>query len=569
MKQLEEMLNQLDGKSYKGYKSTQGTYRFHNYTLMIDYVQGDPFAAPSRIRISIPFEKRNIKKEWQETRTRKIYAEDAIARKAAEEISRLNYRIKGSGKSGIIAIDAPGQEILKRTAVELKKKETVLCFSIGLPANGRRINGKEAHKLFFRAIPRIIEQSFFNLNDARLEEAAKLADQHDTIKAELKKNDWVAFVANGAILPRKSGISDKPMKGAVPFHSPAENEVSISLPHREEPLAGMAIKRGITLIVGGGYHGKSTLLQAIERGVYPHIQGDGREYVLTDDTAMKVRAEDGRQVTNVNISPFINQLPHGQDTSQFTTENASGSTSQAANVMEALEAGAVTLLIDEDTSATNFMIRDTRMQELVAKEKEPITPFIDKVKQMNDQLDISTILVMGGSGDYFDVADQVILMDHYLPYDVTAEAKAIADKYPTDREKEGGEEFGKVPERAFLSNTIQAQAGKRLKVQAKGKHLILMGKSEILLPDVEQLVDASQTRMIAEIIRFVDQKKLLQSDLSFSELLDRLEKQIEEAGLGSFTPFPNQHPGDLAKPRRLEVAAAFNRLRTAVVKDLS
>lgn len=569
MKQLEEKLNQLDGKSYKGYKSIQGKYEFDNYALMIDYVQGDPFAAPSRIRVSIPFEQRKMKPEWQKTSSRKIYAEDAIARKTAEEIYKLNYRIKGSGKSGLIAIDAPGQEVLERTAVSLKEKETVFCFSVGLPANGRRINGKEAQKLFFRAIPNIIEQAFYKLDDSRIDEATQLADQHDAIKEALRKNDWVAFVANGAILPRKSGISDMPMKEAVPFQSPADNEVSISVPHREEPLKGMAIKQGITLIVGGGYHGKSTLLQAIERGVYPHVQGDGREYVLTDPNAMKVRAEDGRQVTNVNISPFINHLPHAQDTSQFTTENASGSTSQAANVMEALEAGANTLLIDEDTSATNFMIRDSRMQELVAKEKEPITPFIDKVKQMKDQLNISTVLVMGGSGDYFDMADQVILMDHYLPYNVTAEAKKIADKYPTDRETEGGKEFGTISERAFLPKTIQAQAGKKLKVQAKGKALILMGKTEILLSNVEQLVDTSQTRMIAEIIRFIDQKNLLRPDLPLSDLLDQTEQQIEQSGMASFTPFPNQHPGDLARPRRLEIAAAFNRMRTAIVKDLS
>lgn len=569
MKQLEKLLSQLDGKSYKGYKSIQGKYRFEHYELLIDYVQGDPFAAPSKIRVSIPFQQRSMKPEWRKTPSRKVYVEDAVARKTAEEIIKLNYRIKGSGKSGIISIDTPGQEVLDRTAVSLQENKTVICLSIGLPANGRRINGKEAHKLFFRAIPNIIEQAFFKLDDSRLDEAMCLADQHEAIKAELQNNDWIAFVANGSILPRKSGISDKPMKNAVPFQSPPENEVSISIPHREEPLKGMAVKSGITLIVGGGYHGKSTLLEAMERGVYPHIKGDGREYILTNASAMKVRAEDGRQVTNVNISPFINQLPHGQTTNQFTTENASGSTSQAANVVEALEAGAKTLLIDEDTSATNFMIRDFRMQELVAKEKEPITPFIDKVKQMKEQLQISTVLVMGGSGDYFDVADQVILMDHYLPYNVTEEARRIAKKHPTEREAEGGQEFGSIPKRAFLPGSIQAQAGKKLKIQAKGRTTIIMGRNDILLPDVEQLVDASQTRMIAEIIRFIDQKKVLNEKLPLTDLLDQIEQQIETSGLASFAAFSDQHPGDLARPRRLEIAAALNRMRTAYVKDLS
>ena len=101
----------------------------------------------------------------------------------------------------------------------------------------------------------------------------------------------------------------------------------------------MGIRKGITLIVGGGYHGKSTLLKALEAGVYNHIAGDGREFVITDDTAFKLRAEDGRSITGVDISPFIKNLPNKKDTVHFSTEDASGSTSQAANLMEALESG--------------------------------------------------------------------------------------------------------------------------------------------------------------------------------------------------------------------------------------
>lgn len=568
MKKLQQHLKQIDGKSYKAYKQIQGTYSFERYDLMIDYVQGDPFAAPSKIRIRIPESERRISPEWKQDARRKYYAEDQITRAVAKTIHKTQTSVKGSGKSGMVAIDQPGQEILERTSVSLNAEDMTVCLTVGLPANGRRINGKQAEKLFFSILPEIMNQSVFAIKDKTIESVCQLADQHQTILDEMKKNDWISFVADGAILPRESGISQRPMRDAVPFESPESNRVTIDLPHRDEPITGMALKRGIVLIVGGGYHGKSTLLNAMERGVYPHIEGDGREYVLTDPSAVKVRAEDGRQVSTVDISPFIKNLPHGTDTTRFSTENASGSTSQAANVIEALEAGASSLLIDEDTSATNFMIRDERMQELVVKEKEPITPFIDKIKQMRDELGVSTILVMGGSGDYFHVADDVIMMDQYLPHNVTEKAKQIASKYPNGRMESDDDAFGAVPKRSFLPQSLQTRKGKKEKVQAKGMHKILMGREDIALNHVEQLVDASQTRMIADLLLHIDKKGVLKRGNSLHELLDMIEHQLDQEGLASFAPFKDQHPGELARPRRFEIAATLNRIRTAKVKDI-
>ncbi|MGI8317152.1 ABC-ATPase domain-containing protein [Halobacillus mangrovi] len=568
MKKLQQQLKQIDGKSYKGYKQIQGKYSFADFELFIDYVQGDPFAAPSKIRVRIPSEKRSVQSSWKETSRRKVYTEDRLTRAVARSVNKNHIQVKGSGKSGMVAIDQPGQEILERTAVSLNHQDVTVCLTVGLPANGRRINGKEAEKLFFKVIPEVVKDSVFAIKDEELEKACELADQHEAIEKKMKENDWISFIADGSILPRESGISDRPMKNAVPFKSPEENRVSFSIPHKEEPITGMALEKGIVLIVGGGYHGKSTLLNAMERGVYPHIRGDGREYVITDPQAVKVRAEDGRQVTNVDISPFIKNLPHGADTTQFSTENASGSTSQAANVIEALEADAHTLLIDEDTSATNFMIRDERMQELVVKEKEPITPFIDKIKQMRDDLDVSTILVMGGSGDYFNVADDVIMMDQYVPHNVTEKAKEIAERYPSQRTAMSEQEFGAIPKRSFLPASLQTRRGKKEKVQAKGKTTIIMGRTDIDLDGVEQLVDPSQTRLIADLIMHLDKKGILKEEQSLSQLLENIEQQIDTKGLAAFAPFKDQHPGELARPRRFEIAATLNRIRTAKVKDI-
>ncbi|WP_117170757.1 ABC-ATPase domain-containing protein [Paraliobacillus sediminis] len=561
MKQLEEKLQQIDGKGYKAYKSIHGRYSFHRFELCVDYVQGDPYATPSKVRIIIPTAYRKIRSDWKEDRNRKIYVEDMIARSVAKSIAQNTLDNRNS-----IVIDEPGQEILERTAVALDGEHVTICLTVSLPANGRRINGKEAKYLFFEMMPRVLAGSIFTIKDEELEEAVKLSDQHQAIRAEMMKNNWISFVADDAILPRENGISNRPLMNAVPFKSPVANRVKIELPHRKEAISGLAISKGITLIVGGGYHGKSTLLQAMERGVYHHIKGDGREYVLTDPAAVKVRAEDGRKVSGVNISAFINQLPHQQYTTKFTTDNASGSTSQATNIMEALEAGANTLLIDEDTSATNFMIRDRRMQELVAKEKEPITPFIDKVKQLKDQLGISTIFVMGGSGDYFDVADQIIMMDEYVPENVTKAAKEIASKYPANRIETNETDFGDVSSRILLQSSIKPFKGKKSKVQAKGLSTIIIGETTIQLDYLEQLVDSSQTSMIAMIIRYLDKNQILKNELTIAHLLEKIEMQFETEGLASFAPYPNKHPGELARPRRFEIAAALNRMRTAKVK---
>jgi predicted ABC-class ATPase len=564
MNTLIRQLKQIDNKGYKAYKSVQGHYKFQDFDLYIDYVQGDPFASPSKIRIVVPEKTRAIKKEWLKTKSRKIAAADAFARSVGKSVQHQRFSIQGSGKSGMILFDAPGQEVMERSAVQLNPETIIVCMSVGLPANGRKINGREAEKLFINAIPAIMKSSILAIQDDEVEDAVKLADQQETIRKTMKENDWIAFIANGSILPRGSGVSNFPLKNAVAFQSPKENETEVKVPHQEEPIKGMAVKKGITLIVGGGYHGKSTLLQAIERGVYSHTRGDGREFVLTDQDAVKIRSEDGRQITGVNISPFISNLPHGKDTDVFSTENASGSTSQAANVMEALEAGATTLLIDEDTSATNFMIRDHRMQQLVTRDQEPITPFIDKVKQLSEHHDVSTVLVMGGSGDYFSVADTVIMMENYIPYNVTREANEIIKNDPVKREPLAEAYFGKITDRQFHQNTLQTKKGKRAKTQAKGLTKILMGKTEIIFDATEQLVDPSQTRMIAEIIQFLDKTEGLK-EKSLYELLNEIESRMDQHGLASFTGFKDQHPGDIARPRRYEIAAVLNRMRTAKV----
>jgi len=563
MQTLKNKLLQLDKKSYKAYKDLQGTsHQGNGWLLHIDYVQGDPFASPSRIRCEMSLRKANIKRDWIHLTSRRTALEDFITRQAAARIHQLDRNRKGTGKSGLIHIDRPGQEILPRSAVKVNEDKIELRLSVGLPAAGRTILGKEAVKLLCEDLPLLVLQTLKEFNESQLVAQLLLMDQQVAIRDYLNQHQYICFIANGSVLPRQTGISDRPLTGkqVIAFQSPSSLEIEIPLPHRE-PIKGMALRKGVHLIVGGGYHGKSTLLKAIERGVYHHIAGDGREFVITNETAMKIRAEDGRRVEKVNISPFISNLPFGKDTERFSTDDASGSTSQAANIIEAMEIGSEVLLVDEDTSATNFMIRDARMQALIAKEKEPITPFVDRVRQLYEEHGVSTILVLGGSGDYFDAADTVTMLDQYCPIDVTSEAKNIALKLKGKRVTEGGTSFGGINSRVLMPASFDAQKGNKEKIDAKGLHTILYGHTEIDLSFVEQLVDPSQTRAIADILRYIH-KNLVNGRSSLKEILDELYRRIHAEGLDAISRYPGKHPGDLALPRKMEVAAAINRMRT-------
>ncbi|WAA12712.1 ABC-ATPase domain-containing protein [Fervidibacillus halotolerans] len=569
MDRLKRKLKAIDGKGYKAYKEIQGTYKGNGFRLHIDYVQGDPFASPSRIRFVVQPLKKPLKNEWLDKRWRKIALEDFLARKLGEAIRNRQTSMRGrmgTGKSGLIAIDEPGQEMMMRTAVIAKRNEVEVRLSIGLPAAGRRILGKHAEMILCEEVPEILLKVIHQIQWKKLEEHIVTADRQQAIRGYLKREKCIAFVANGSILPRESGVSNRPLhrNKAVPFQSPPSLERSISLPDGTT-ISGMVIPEGVTLIVGGGYHGKSTLLKAIERGIYNHLPGDGREYVITEETACKIRAEDGRRVEKVNISPFISHLPFGKDTNRFSTDGASGSTSEAANIVEALEIGSRCLLIDEDTSATNFLVRDARMQQLVHKDKEPITPFIDRVRDLYEIHGVSSIIVLGGSGDYFDVADRVIMMDEYQPKDVTEEAHKIAKELNNRRQKEGKGEFSSSITRYPLPTSYESAIRGKEKLSVKGRSTILIGRSEIDLSAVEQLTDPSQTRAIAEMIRQLF-RNYFHNSFSLKDGIDRLYERIEREGLDIISPYRGQHPGDFALPRKYELAAAINRLRTLQVK---
>lgn len=578
--ELRQLLVSIDRKSYPAYKSTQGTYDFGSYVLSIDHVQGDPFASPSNVSISLTHQRAGYPAEAFISPWRKTAMEDYLVRQFHQEIARYHFKAKGSGKSGLIATSHPGPEILARTACECTEKGITARFEVGFPANGRTINSGELIKIFFDFLPKCIEQVFFfrNRKPAEVKAVIDLSDDQQYIRKQLIERNLVSFVADGAVLPRESGVSSRPMMGAgsVAFQSPPPLQVTMELPHRGT-ITGMGIPKGITLIVGGGYHGKSTLLKALEAGVYNHIAGDGREYVITDRTAMKLRAEDGRSVRNVDISLFINDLPNRKDTKSFSTEDASGSTSQAANVVEGMEAGSRVFLIDEDTSATNFMVRDDLMQKIISRDKEPITPFIERARDLYEKAGISTIMVAGSSGAYFYIADTIIQMDHYKPYDITESTRSYCAGYGAEpihsapnfslpakgRKLSGPQAKATAPAPASRGHYGRDSRGggrdDRIKTKVFGKDSLQVGKETVDMRFVEQLIDSEQTSALAQMLRYCVENQMLER-YPVAEVVAKLQDKIKKEGLTGLSSHAYGAMG-LCQPRSQEIFACLNRYR--------
>ncbi len=552
---LRRLLHSLDRRGYPAYRDITGSWLGSDFTLFVDHVQADPFATPSKLRIRIPQQVHRIPPELWSSPPRKYALEDFLLRTFALAV-RTGPRVGGTGRSGDIMVDAGGAEILPRSGCEITSHFLELRFRVGLPAAGRSILGREAAALLCDVLPHAVHATTWpRLDRARAQEWADLTEDHAYLQEQLLERRLIAFVRDGSILPRVSGVSQTPLREAVPFASPPELRVALPTLHHGT-VTGMGIPEGVTLITGGGFHGKTTLLEALQRGVYPHVPGDGREWVVTRFGAVKVRSEDGRAITGVDLRPFIHDLPGGKSTAYFSTQDASGSTSLAAAILEAIEMGAEALLIDEDTASTNLLVRDARMQALVRK--ETITPLVDRVKELHRLLSVSTLLVVGGSGDYLDVCDTVILMEDYRPRDATGPARDIARRLPTDRATAEIVHPLRITPRLPLPESFDPTRGRREKVRARGLRELVYGDDVIDLTALEQLVDDSQARAIGVLLRRL--RELSRQKLPLRELLDVAFQEVQQRGLYALEASP-----ELALPRPFEVAGAVNRLRSLMV----
>ena len=565
---LHQQLISLDGAGYGAYKKLLGRYAGDGFTLVIDRVQPDPYAAPSKIRMIISRSAAPLPGHLLDTPEQRTAVADFLTRD-------LHAQIGAASAQGVF-ITAPGQQVLPRTAAIIDEQSIELRMTTSLPAAGRRIKGRSAARLLCRSLPEILRRSALaeGFDEQALSDQVQLYEDQLALQKQLEQRGLIGFVGTGSILPRQAGDSDLPLQDAVPFITPESLLTHFTLPSGRT-VAGMGIPRGVTVIVGGGYHGKSTLLRALERGVHPHVGGDGREWVLTLPDAVTIRAEDGRAVTGTDISPFIRNLPSGADTRAFTTTNASGSTSQAANLAEALEIGTRAVLIDEDTSATNFMIRDEAMRALIPEAAEPITPFADRVLPLFRERGVSTVLVAGGSGAFFSLADHVIAMNAYVPEEVTERAREIAADSQTAASSTTAASSDEPDEPTtpqpyvFTSPTPRVPVAGALSPQdarkpprGRGADRVQLGREEIDLSLLAQLVEPAQTQAVALAIAQVAEE--LDGDTGLVEAVQRVTERIAAQGPEVLSGSPR---GDLAAPRAYEIHAAICRYRKLRVHE--
>lgn len=553
--ELISSLNRLDGRPYGSYKSLLGDWNYGEFTISFDRVQSDPYAPPTALRCLFDIAQAGIPEAAVATKEARLATSDFLLRSFEANIRRFT-------RPGTVTVVHTAAEILQRSACTITDSKVELRFQVNLPARGRTIMGRTAATIFDRDVPDIILETFDFIseevgedNSARLLKHVATYEDYVALQKILAEKNWLAFVADGSILPRRSGISQLPLEGALPFTSPDSVRETVTLPHAGE-VSGMVIHPGVTVIAGGGYHGKSTLLLALQRAVYPHVPGDGRELIATTPNAVKLRAGDGRFVCGVDISPFISHLPGGADTSNFNTENASGSSSQAAGIMEAIECGSPLILLDEDTSATNLLIRDERMRALISPDKEPITPLVDLVQAMYKHTGTSCVIVMGGSGTFLDEADRVLMLDNYVCSDVTEQAKKVAAEYP--RPRANVEEFAAPTPRVFARLWGHSD---RPRTKVLDSHRFILDKKTVDITDLEQVIDRGQTDALSWAVRGISEQEA-DGRRTIVEILKELEAKLDEEGLDALCAYGARNlPPFMVRPRIVDVAQALNRYR--------
>ncbi len=542
---LRSLLGRLDGRRYGAYKRLRGVVFSYDFGEGIfTRIQGDPYAPPSVMEVTIPPNVHRLPSRLLDEKNLTPLL-DYLARLLYSESVRLRERC-GTGNSGYLGIPRPGPCVLRRSCVEASGKSLIFRFFVGLPARGRRILGGRAAEILLDRVPELFKSIMFRLRRIEeVEERITLYLDQEYIRRWLYESDHIAFVGDGSILPRESSYSPKPLRGAIPFKAPEGLEVSLRLPSGRV-ITGMALPREFITITGGGYHGKTTLLKAIQEGIYNHVKGDGREYVIARRGTILVRAEDGRLVSHVDISSFIEKLPAGRDTSDFSSLCASGSTSMAASMSEAIEMDAEVILIDEDTSATNLLYKDEAMTRIIRE--EPIKPLSMQGEAMVSRCGIGIVAVAGASSALVSAADKVILMENYVPREITEEARRIAPPISVIEYK---------PPRKRVFYGIR---GLR-KVKLRGFKLIARyenGESfELDLSNNPRIVEKAQANLIAHIVASLRKPD---EPMYVSELVRWVNLTLRERG---FEAFVKPVTPDLALVDGIDVVWTLNRLRNA------
>ena len=560
---LRDKLLTVEGKPYAAYKALEGAYRFERFVLYLDHIQGDPLGSPSLLRVRVDQGEAQFPAELRSTRLRRVALEDYLARQWQDAIRKTT---RARSRPGGFSVDVGGQQILERTACRVAEDYVEIRGRVAMAADGRKPAGKVALAMFMEELPQLVEHTlFYAMQPApAVHRHVTGAEDADALRTQLRDRGLVAFFADDAVLPRDGG-NDRPLLShLVTFQAPEELRTTLHAPHRG-PVTGLGIPRGVTVILGGNFSGKSTLLRVLAVGVYQHIPGDGREYCVTIGDAVKVSADAGRRIEGVDLTPFVAALPTGDDLTRYRTNSAPETLSQTAGIMEALETGCSLLLLDEDTTTLPLLLRDQLWPRLVANGVDPVSPLVDVVRPLYEEHGVSTVLATSVSGEYIDVADTVIVMDKFRPRVVTSTAKAAVTNLgprPAPRK----DRFGRIPQRVPLPDSVSGLRGRKLRAELQGTRTVALGREVLQLDRIEQLVEATQAKTVGDVLVFAAEQSYLDGVRTLHEIIALVDEAIAQRSLDVLSPYSG-HPGDYALPRRHEIAAAFNRLRSLRVRD--
>ncbi len=576
MKKLKSLLYSISDEPYKKIQKLTGSFKFSDYVFEFIKIQGSPGANPGSIAtVKVSIEAGELPNQFLVSSQSRLAVADFMIRRFKQGIDQFAKQNRGKDGSGSFYTIELNQKMLERDSVLFSKNYIELRFIFSLPAKGTGgglFDAEQAWLMFKQELKAIVKYSLFykeydQATRILLNQFVDIQKKRQEIKHYMQLNSLCVFINNGALLPRQSGIDDRPATAIEMqnFQSPKTLQVDIPL-SGNQIIQGMAIKEGITCITGGGYHGKSTLLQAILAGVYAHIPGDGREFIVTREDAVFIRAEEGRSIRNVDISPFIGQLPNGITTQQFSSDNASGSTSQAASIVETIESGSRFLLFDEDSCATNFLVRDELVKKVLSSTNEPIKPLYSMVRSMWKKHGISIIFVTGGLGVFLQKADTCLLMDNYQCKDITAKVRKELGEIAEEKEMQldfsthrqlSVDNFNP----SYTNHRLKKQIAKRIKNLRNAPRQLEYGMDLINLEALPQIAEAPQLLSIGYCLLML--RKAMQEKANETQTIEYwlqwLYKQIEQKGLSSLQP---DYPGTLSLPRKYEVAAAINRIRT-------
>ena len=561
MKALYQKIRTLNGKNYGLYKSlADKPWDFGDFVLEFIHVQGDPYAPPSRVLLRSKLATLGYAPEWSSGFERRLALSDFLLRRLGGLVQE-----KYSGKDAAVVFDVAGPEMLVRNSLWIDNGELRACLQVRLPGDGRKIQAEAAAEILTMVMPDLVSAGLYcsKADEPAMQDHYRVLAERKEILAEMERRGLCAFVPDGAVLPRASGLSEMPLEGAVPFVAPEEMAVTLNACGRE--IRGMGIPKGISVITGGAFHGKSTLLQALTRAVYPHVPGDGREGIVVDETALRVGVEDGRSVRGTDLSMFVRDLPGGISTKDFNTLSASGSTSEAANLLEAMEAGAKTFFIDEDSSAVNFLIRDVRVRKLLGDEREPLIPLTDRIRELASA-GMNFILVAGACGDYLDIADNIIVMANYK-----AEcAKSTMSSWKAEG-LIGSTEAGKINARPFaaymqpLQKSVRPASAveRQVKVKLAGDTLLQIG---FLVADTSRLVTLvdKQQRLGAGFMllnMLQNAASNTEGDASADSIASAAQKLCDTICNVGFRNLPQGMSREMSLPRAVDIACVAFRLR--------